>query len=122
MDLESCQDKEQERRQKPPFQENDSDSLLRARESGPPEEDRYVPIPDRPREFPKLSSAVPSQEGGPAALKGSLMMQSVLFKHAITALKSVSLCSGIYRLIFKQARPVVKRKMDHKFEVSPGYI
>ncbi|XP_059131920.1 LIM and calponin homology domains-containing protein 1 [Peromyscus eremicus] len=39
MDLEICQDKEKERRQKPPFQENDSDPLLKARESGPPEED-----------------------------------------------------------------------------------
>uniref|UniRef100_A0A8C9CTQ5 LIM and calponin homology domains 1 n=1 Tax=Peromyscus maniculatus bairdii TaxID=230844 RepID=A0A8C9CTQ5_PERMB len=45
MDLESCQDKEQERRQKPPFQENDSDSLLRARESGPPEEDSLTQGP-----------------------------------------------------------------------------
>ncbi|XP_051054410.1 LIM and calponin homology domains-containing protein 1 isoform X3 [Phodopus roborovskii] len=36
IDLENCQDKEKERR---PFQENGSDSLLKARESGPPEED-----------------------------------------------------------------------------------
>ncbi|KAL6030434.1 hypothetical protein STEG23_030908, partial [Scotinomys teguina] len=43
MYLESCQDKEEERRQKPPFQENDSDSLLKARERGPPEEDRKCP-------------------------------------------------------------------------------
>ncbi|XP_040603083.1 LIM and calponin homology domains-containing protein 1 isoform X7 [Mesocricetus auratus] len=39
MDLENCQDKEKEGRQKIPFQESDSDSLLKARESGPPEED-----------------------------------------------------------------------------------
>ncbi|XP_031198371.1 LIM and calponin homology domains-containing protein 1 isoform X4 [Mastomys coucha] len=38
MDLENCQDKEKERRQKTPFQENDSDSLLKAREGGLPEE------------------------------------------------------------------------------------
>ncbi|XP_076402510.1 LIM and calponin homology domains-containing protein 1 isoform X8 [Peromyscus maniculatus bairdii] len=48
MDLESCQDKEQERRQKPPFQENDSDSLLRARESGPPEEDSISSLTQGP--------------------------------------------------------------------------
>ncbi|XP_029401048.1 LIM and calponin homology domains-containing protein 1 isoform X3 [Mus pahari] len=39
MDLENCQDKENERRPKMPFQENDSDSLLKAREGGPPEEE-----------------------------------------------------------------------------------
>ncbi|XP_052054287.1 LIM and calponin homology domains-containing protein 1 isoform X11 [Apodemus sylvaticus] len=38
MDLENCQDKERERRQKTPFQEDDSDSLLKARESGLSEE------------------------------------------------------------------------------------
>ncbi|XP_076794712.1 LIM and calponin homology domains-containing protein 1 isoform X3 [Arvicanthis niloticus] len=38
MDLESCQDKEKERRQKSPFQENDSDSLLKAGEGDLPEE------------------------------------------------------------------------------------
>ncbi|XP_035308647.1 LIM and calponin homology domains-containing protein 1 isoform X3 [Cricetulus griseus] len=37
--LENCQNKEKERRQKTPLQENDSDSLLKARESSPPEED-----------------------------------------------------------------------------------
>ncbi|XP_036056010.1 LIM and calponin homology domains-containing protein 1 isoform X4 [Onychomys torridus] len=48
MDLESCQDKEKERRQKPPFQENDSDSLLKARESGPPEEDSISSLTQGP--------------------------------------------------------------------------
>ncbi|CAO2639783.1 LIM and calponin homology domains-containing protein 1 [Lemmus lemmus] len=39
MDLENFQDKEKERRQKIPFQESDSDPLLKAGESGPLEED-----------------------------------------------------------------------------------
>lgn len=38
MDLENCQDRDRERRQKIPLQENDSDSSLKARESGLPEE------------------------------------------------------------------------------------
>lgn len=38
MDLENCQDRDKERRQKTPLQENDSDSSLKARESGLPEE------------------------------------------------------------------------------------
>ncbi|XP_075799361.1 LIM and calponin homology domains-containing protein 1 isoform X3 [Microtus pennsylvanicus] len=39
VDLENSQDKEKERRQKIPFQESDSDQLLKAGESGPPKED-----------------------------------------------------------------------------------
>ncbi|XP_041527103.1 LIM and calponin homology domains-containing protein 1 isoform X10 [Microtus oregoni] len=39
VDLENSQDKEKERRQKIPFQEGDSDQLLKAGESGPPKED-----------------------------------------------------------------------------------
>ncbi|NP_001388493.1 LIM and calponin homology domains-containing protein 1 isoform e [Rattus norvegicus] len=38
MDLENCQDRDKERRQNTPLQENDSDSSLKARESGLPEE------------------------------------------------------------------------------------
>lgn len=38
MDLENCQDRDKERRQNTPVQENDSDSSLKARESGLPEE------------------------------------------------------------------------------------
>lgn len=38
MDLEKCQDRDKERRQNTPLQENDSDSSLKARESGLPEE------------------------------------------------------------------------------------
>ncbi|XP_055485156.1 LIM and calponin homology domains-containing protein 1 [Psammomys obesus] len=38
MDLENCPDKEKERRQKTPSQENDSGPLLKARETGLPEE------------------------------------------------------------------------------------
>ena len=40
MDLENCPDKENERRQKTPFQENDVDSLLKTRVGGLPEEQR----------------------------------------------------------------------------------
>nr|XP_048271249.1 LIM and calponin homology domains-containing protein 1 [Myodes glareolus] len=39
VDLENSQDKEKERRQKIPFQESDSDQLLKAGESGSPKED-----------------------------------------------------------------------------------
>ncbi|XP_052054277.1 LIM and calponin homology domains-containing protein 1 isoform X2 [Apodemus sylvaticus] len=45
MDLENCQDKERERRQKTPFQEDDSDSLLKARESGLSEEHSLTQSP-----------------------------------------------------------------------------
>ncbi|XP_076794720.1 LIM and calponin homology domains-containing protein 1 isoform X10 [Arvicanthis niloticus] len=45
MDLESCQDKEKERRQKSPFQENDSDSLLKAGEGDLPEEHSLIQSP-----------------------------------------------------------------------------
>lgn len=48
MDLENCQDKDRERRQKTPFQESDSDSLLKAGESGLSEEHRYVVVPGCP--------------------------------------------------------------------------
>uniref|UniRef100_A0A5F8MPN3 LIM and calponin homology domains 1 n=1 Tax=Mus musculus TaxID=10090 RepID=A0A5F8MPN3_MOUSE len=45
MDLENCPDKENERRQKTPFQENDGDSLLKTREGGLPEEQSLTPSP-----------------------------------------------------------------------------
>ncbi|XP_029333802.1 LIM and calponin homology domains-containing protein 1 isoform X12 [Mus caroli] len=45
MVLENCPDKENERRQKTPFQENDSDSLLKTREGGLPEEQSLTPSP-----------------------------------------------------------------------------
>uniref|UniRef100_A0A8C6MSQ9 LIM and calponin homology domains 1 n=1 Tax=Mus spicilegus TaxID=10103 RepID=A0A8C6MSQ9_MUSSI len=45
MDLENCPDKENERRQKTPFQENDSDSLLKTREGGLSEEQSLTPSP-----------------------------------------------------------------------------
>ncbi|MEJ1274638.1 LIM and calponin homology domains 1 [Cricetulus griseus] len=46
--LENCQNKEKERRQKTPLQENDSDSLLKARESSPPEEDSFSNLTQEP--------------------------------------------------------------------------
>lgn len=64
MDLENSQDKEKERRQKIPFQESNSDQLLKAGESGPPKEDRCVPI--------QACMEIPSQEGDPTALRWSV--------------------------------------------------
>ncbi|XP_063129162.1 LIM and calponin homology domains-containing protein 1 isoform X8 [Rattus norvegicus] len=45
MDLENCQDRDKERRQNTPLQENDSDSSLKARESGLPEEHSLTQSP-----------------------------------------------------------------------------
>ena len=45
MDLENCCEEEQETRQKRPFQEDNSDSMLKTREGDPLEEKgRYEPV------------------------------------------------------------------------------
>ncbi|XP_029416547.1 LIM and calponin homology domains-containing protein 1 isoform X4 [Nannospalax galili] len=68
-DLKNCQDEEKERRQKKPFQGDDSDFLLKARESGPPEEDSLTQGPSAVSE--NLMSKETHQDQQPEAETGA---------------------------------------------------